>query len=90
MLSSISTNDLKSFKKYIEDNYSKIDKDLTSIKYSYSVDPLIYTIDSTNKLSKLNPSNLFKSMYGDSNLMGSYSSFASIFSQMIDYENAIQ
>ena len=90
MLSSISTNDLKSFKKYIEDNYSKIDKDLTSIKYSYSVDPLIYTIDSTNKLSKLNPSNLFKSMYGDSNLMGSYSSFASIFTQMIDDENALK
>ena len=90
MLSSISTNDLKSFKKYIEDNYSKIDKDLTSIKYSYSVDPLIYTIDSTNKLSKLNPSNLFKSMYGDSNLMGSYSSFASIFTQMIDDETALK
>jgi len=90
MLSSISTNDLKSFKKYVEKNYNKIDKDLTSIKYSYSVDPLIYTIDSTNKLSKLNPSNLFKSMYGDSNLMGSYSSFASIFSQMIDDEETLK
>ena len=90
MLSSISTNDLKSFKKYVEKNYNKIDKDLTSIKYSYSVDPLIYTIDSTNKLSKLNPSNLFKSMYGDSNLMGSYSSFASIFSQMIDNEETLK
>ncbi len=90
MLSSISTNDLKSFKKYVEKNYNKIDKDLTSIKYSYSVDPLIYTIDSTNKLSKLNPSNLFKSMYGDSNLMGSYSSFASIFTQMIDDEETLK
>ena len=90
MLSSISTNDLKSFKKYVENNYDKIDEDISSIKYSYSVDPLIYTIDATNKLAKLNPSNLFSTMYGNSNLMGSYSAFASIFSQMIDDEEALK
>ena len=90
MLSSISTNDLKSFKNYIEDNYSKVENDLSSIKYSYSVDPLIYTIDSTNKLVKLNPSNLFNNLYGNNSMMGSYSSFASIFSQMVDDEEALK
>ena len=80
MLSNLSTNDLRSFNNYLKDNYSKVDKDISSIKYSYSVEPNIYTIDATNKLSKVNPSNLFKSPYSSSIM----SSFTSIYSQMID------
>ena len=84
MLSNISTNDLKSFKKYIEDNYSKIENDVSNIQYAYNVDPNIYTIDATEKLAKVNPSNLFSSMMGSNSLMSSYSSMTSIFSQMVD------
>ena len=83
MLSNIRANDLKSFKNYLEKNYHKVDKDISTVKYSYSIDPLIYTIDATNKLVKLNPSNLFNSIY-NSNMLSSYSAFGSIFSQMID------
>ena len=83
MLSNIKANDLKSFNKYLHNNYKKVDKDIANIKYSYSIDPLIYTIDATNKLAKLNPNNLFTSIY-NSNMLSSYSSFGSIFSQMID------
>ena len=88
MLSNISTNDLKSFKKYVENNYNEIDKDISTIKYTYSIDPLIYTIDATNKYAKLNPSNLFSSIYGSS-MLSSYSSMASIFTQMIDKEDLL-
>ena len=84
MLSNISTNDLKSFKHYLEDNYSKIDKDIANINYMYSVDPNIYTVDATNKLAKINPSNLFSSMMGTNNLMQSYSGMTSVFNQMVD------
>ena len=84
MLSNLSKNDLKSFKKYIEDNYSKIEEDISTIKYSYSVDPNIYTIDKSGKLAKLNPSNLFNSMFGSSSMLSTYSTYASIYSQMID------
>lgn len=90
MLSNISTNDLKSFKKYLEDNYHHIEKDLANVNYMYSVDPNIYTIDATNKLAKINPSNLFSSMMGSNNLMQSYSSMASIFSQMVDDRTQIE
>ena len=90
MLSNISTNDLKSFKKYIEDNYKDIEDDLSTIKYMYSVDPLIYTVDTTKKIAKLNPNNLFDSFYGSSSMMSSYSSIASIFSQMIDNEETLK
>ena len=84
MLGSISANDLKSFKKYLNDNYKKVEDDISTIKYSYAVNPNIYTIDASNNLSKINPSNLFSSMYGSSSIMSSYSSFSSIFNQMID------
>ena len=83
MLSNIKANDLKSFKKYLEKNYKKVDKDILTIKYSYSIDPMIYTYDATGKLAKLNPSNLFSSIY-NSSMLSSYSSLGSIFSQMVD------
>ncbi len=89
MLANLKANDLRSFKKYLEDNYKEVETDISSLKYSYSVDPLIYTVDSVKKLSKLNPSNLFTSMYGSS-MMSSYSSMASVFSQMVDDKEALK
>lgn len=83
MFSNLSSNDLKSFNNYIKENYDEIEEDISSIKYSYNVDPLIYSVDKTGKLAKLNPSNLFNSIYGSS-MFSSYSSFASVYSQMID------
>ena len=90
MLSNVSTNDLKSFKKHIEKNYNKIDKDISNIQYMYSIDPNIYTIDVKNNLSKLNPSDLFSGFMGDNSLMGSYSMIASIFSEMVDDINDVK
>ena len=89
MLSSVSTNDLKSFKQYLEKNASEIEEDVSNIQYSYSVSPNIYTIDATNKLAKLNPSNLFSSIMGSSSIMSSYSSMTSIYSQMVDNRDEI-
>ncbi len=80
MLGNLSTNDLKSFKNHIKENYNEIGEDISSIKYSYSVDPLIYTQGVDNKLLKLNPSNLFNSAFSSSLI----SSYSSIYSQMID------
>ena len=74
--------------KYLEKNYEQVDSDLSSVKYSYSIDPLIYTYDATGNLAKLNPSNLFSSIY-NSNMLSSYSSFGSIFSQMIEDKESL-
>ena len=89
MLSNLSTNDLKSFKKYLENNYNEVRNDISNVKYSYSIDPLIYAKDATGKIAKLNPSNIFNSIYGNSNVLSSYSSFASVFTQMIDDKEAL-
>lgn len=90
MLSNISANDLKSFKKYLEDNYKDVKSDLSNVSYNYSINPNIYTIDAVNRLAKVNPSNLFDSMMGQNNLMQSYSSMASIFSKMVDDVSEIE
>ena len=88
MFSSISTNDLRSFKSYIKKNSKTLKKDISTINYNYSIDPLIYTkLD--NKLSKVNPNTLFSSIYGDSGITSMYSQYASIFSLMIDDEKTL-
>ena len=83
MLKSVSTNDLKSFKEYLDENYSKIKNDLAAIKNTYSISPLIYTVDSTKKIAKLNPSDFINSFYGNG-LMKGLTNYSSIFNQMVD------
>ena len=84
MLGNVKANDLKSFKKHLESNNNNIKNYVSNIQYLYSVAPNIYTIDATNSLSKVNPSNLFTSMLGSNSILNSYSQMTSIFSQMVD------
>ena len=84
-LASVKANDIKSFKKYLESNRDRLKKDVSSIGYNYSVDPYIYTYDSTNTLAKVNPSDLFASMY-NSNVLTSVGSANSIFTPMLNDE----
>lgn len=90
MFSSITTNDLKSFKQYIDKNYNKISKNVTTIKYTYSIDPIIYTKDVNKKISRVNPNTLFSSMYASNSLTNSFSSYSSIFSQMLDNKDILE
>lgn len=83
MFGSVSKNNLKSFKDYYEKNKLLLKDDISSVKYSYNVTPNIYTLDSKNKVSKLNPSSLMTSMYSSS-VASTYQSFSSVFNEMID------
>lgn len=80
MFGSVEANDLKSFKGYIDDNYDLISSDVSSIKYSYSVSPLVYTKDASGKYAKINPSDVFSSLV----ISNTMSSFSSVFNQMVD------
>ncbi len=90
MLGSVSSNDLKSFKNYLEKNYEKVSNDISNVKYSYSISPNIYTIDVTKKIVKLNPSNLFTSLVGSNSLLSSTSSISSVYSEMVDNTSDIE
>ena len=93
MFSAIGTNDLKSFKKHIEENLTEVDKNVQQIRYSYSISPQIYTIDPTDTLTRLNPSDILSSMYSSSSMsMISTMSAGSggIFSEMSDDMDSIK
>ncbi len=62
MFSSLGTNDLKSFIKYIEKNQDKVDTMVSTMNYQYSVQPLIYGMDNNDAATQLNPSTLLNSM----------------------------
>ena len=89
MLANVKSNDLKSFKKHIEDHKKELEKDLATIDYTYNIDPIIYAKDATGEIAKLNPSNLFTTTFGSNSLMSSYSSYTSIYSQMMSNRDVI-
>lgn len=80
-LGSVSNNDLPSFAEYLKAHQSEVEGDIRLMEYEYNVDPLIYTIDTTGELAKLNPSNLFTSLIGETSLLSNYSSMTSVFQQ---------
>lgn len=54
LISTVGTNDLISFKKYLESDESKIKDYATSIEYSYNISPLIYS-SNIDELRQINP-----------------------------------
>lgn len=80
----LGTNDLKSFKKYLDDNYDSVREDINTIQYSYGLTPQIYGRDVNDALLKVNPSAVFSSMGGASSYM------SRIFSEMIDAPEILQ
>ncbi len=80
MFGNVSKNDLKSFKKHLEKNYKVVEKDISSIKYSYSISPLIYS-KYNKKLVRLNPNTLMSSFGGNNSI---YSQYSNIYNEMSD------
>lgn len=64
MLKSVATNDLKSFKAYYDAHAAELKNDMKTVTVGYDVKPWVYTVDATNTLAKLNPSDTFDSMFG--------------------------
>ena len=63
---SLGTNDLKTFKKWLEDNEEIYIEDINKIDYQYDVSPLIYSRDATSEIVQLNPSTMLSGIYSDS------------------------
>ena len=80
-LGSVTKNDLKSFREYLDLHWNEIGDDIRLIEDEYNIDPLIYTVDATGELAKLNPNSLFSSILGSNSLMNSYSNLTSAFMQ---------
>lgn len=85
-LGTVSNNDLPSFAKYLAAHEEEVKDDIRLMEYEYNVDPVIYTKDATGSVAKMNPSNLFTSLIGESSLLRNYSTMTSVFRQY-DLEN---
>ncbi len=85
MTSTIS-NDLESFKAYIEANYDKIEDSLSDLQYTYDFDLQLFNINE-HGLTQVNPTKILEAMgFGDmASMMGSMGGGAgmSVMSQMI-------
>ena len=55
MVSGITSNDLRSFKSYLESSGCTIAEDTTSIEYSYNVTPQIFREDADGSIRQVNP-----------------------------------
>ena len=85
MFSKIGSNDLKSFKSYLENNSKKVNDMVSLVQYNYSVSPLIYTKDSADKITQLNPSTMLSAMTGGgSDMMSTAGVSMSVFNEMVD------
>lgn len=85
MFSNITTNDLTSFKAYLESYEKELESDVKHIKYNYSIDPIIYT-KKDNSIIQVNPNSIFSSMFGGSSIMSTFSSNSSLFVHFTDDE----
>lgn len=90
MFSKIGTNDLTSFKKYLEKKQKQVDEMVSLVEYDYSVSPLIYTVDVNKQITQINPSTMLSSMTGMSSSMTSMSPMSSaVFNEMLDEPETI-
>ena len=82
MSSKVQSNNLKSFKEYIEKN-KEINKYTTSIDYKYNIELQLYKSDIEDKIVKVNP-NTILSTIGITDMQASYFMFKDVFSEIID------
>ncbi len=95
MFSKIGTNDLKSFKTYLEENSNKVEKNVSLVQYQYGISPLIYTKNVNQEITQLNPSKMMATMSGtDTAMMNSMGSSmgvsTSIFNQIIENREMLE
>lgn len=85
MFSTVKSNDLKTLKWDMENNWKELDKYAKSIEYQYKVYPLIYRVDGEN-IRQVNPDKSFAnagiSSQGSGNTMMNSMMIANVFSEM--------
>ncbi len=92
MFASVKSNDLKSFKAYLDSGDANIGDKINAIQYDYGVTPLVYSADATGDPVKLSPSALTVAMSGgasQSAMAGTMAGTSSIFNEMIDNQDLL-
>jgi len=64
LLSNRNTNDLASFKVYLEENEQTLSSYISTIHYKYDITPQIFLADTSNGIDQINPDSIFSGMMG--------------------------
>ena len=92
MFAQVKTNDLSSFKSFLDGGGSGIGKYVNAIEYDYGVTPQVYLSDTSQGVTRVNPSNMVETlssgMYGSA-LTGS-SGGMEVFSQLVNDEDLVK
>lgn len=84
MFSRFGTNDLKAFKKYMQQNEDEITPYINAVKYDYGIMPQIYKSDVLDKVTQLNPNTMISAYSNSTAMYSSYMSNSSYFQEMMD------
>ena len=82
VMGQMGSNDLKSFKKHLDLNYDQVEDTINYLDYSYGITPLIYASDTTERITQVNPANLFAELTGSA-AMSAYMD-SNMFYEMMD------
>ncbi|MCH4084000.1 MAG: ABC transporter ATP-binding protein/permease [Olsenella sp.] len=92
MFAQVKSNDLKSFKKYLDAHMGQVKKNANAVEYDYDVTPQVFRTDSSGKAVQLNPSDVASTLSGGamgSMLMAGTSSSSS-FTQLVSDQSLLR
>ena len=85
MVSGITSNDLKSLKAYLESDDCDISDSVSSVEYSYNVQPQIYRVDEDESIRQVNPDSSLASL-GISSTSSTNSMMSSMMNTSVFYQ----
>ncbi|MBQ1826843.1 MAG: ATP-binding cassette domain-containing protein, partial [Erysipelotrichaceae bacterium] len=88
MFASVGQNDLKSLKRYLDQNMDVFDQYLAAVRYSYGVSLNVYKSDTSEGIIRVNPSTLLTQLYGE--YSSYFSAYASFFSEMSEDQERLR
>ncbi len=87
MFASVKSNDMASFKAFLDQDADELDGEVSAIQYDYGITPLVYRADASNGPARLSPNAMSIAMTGGASsaaMAGTMMTGATSFNEMID------
>ena len=87
MFASVKSNDMASFKTFLDRDADELDGEVSAIQYDYGITPLVYRADASNGPVRLSPNAMSTAMTGGASsaaMAGTMMTGATSFNEMID------
>lgn len=87
MFASVKSNDMKSFKEFLDEGGDGIQSDVSAVQYDYGITPLVYSADTSEGAVALSPNSMTMAMSGGASsgaMAGAGMGSAAAFNEMID------